>query len=487
MVIMPLKSVLFLMLSLGLVGNVGILFGGNFINFALAQTTCDQTLSVTKVVAGSIDSATANNLPFTISIRSNDVPIKTTTLTQASPLSMCVNVGDRINVSEDSSTSNSQFTFGTPSLSSDCSTTVQAGVNLNCRITDTVTGTTNSAAATPQGAQSISLPGTPEATNTAAAATPQGAVSPEFATQFNPPFQTCKANVVDASGTGSGIKTAVPGLKDQNAVRQPSENSIDVQGSIPLDKVKKAMVSLNTNIFTIQMIQDLNPTDGIKTAIASPSLTGRVIVASDDGLKQKIIDFNVQNARTECKFITLAEAVAQANTKNVKPLGELRNVIPGHVNLPDTNKLLGGLGSLVQPTVPNPQNAFPQAINPPFATCQGPAITFTNGVPTVDPTKNQNTDNLALYNIKGTSSDLDQISGHSLIVEINSDTVFTDTDHAAIFNNNNPLIKVNLISDDGKSTVHKIGFTLSDLWTDCKEISANSQDKFNVLAGENGL
>jgi hypothetical protein len=482
---MPVKSVLFLTLSLGLVGNIGILFGGNFINLAFAQGACSQTLTITKVVGGNIDTSTANNLAFPITLRVNDVP-NSLTLTQASPLSRCVNVGDRINVAEDSSTSGSQFTFATPSLSSDCSTTVQAGVNLDCTITDTVTGTTNPAA----GPQGISLPGTPEAPNTAAAATPQGAVLQQFATQFNPPFQTCKANVADASSkSSSGISLAVPAAsKDQNAIRTPSENTIAIQGSIPLDKVKKAMLSLNTNIFTIQLLQDLNPSDGIKTAIANPSLTGKVIVASDDGLKQKIIDFNVQNARTECKFITLAEAIAQANTKNVKPLGELSNVLPGHVNLPDTTKLLGGLGSLVQPTTPN-SPVFPQAINPPFATCQAPAITFPNGIPTVDLTTadNLNKDSLALYNVKGTSSDLDQISGHSLIVEINSDTVFSDSDHAGIFNNNNPLVKVNLISDDGKSTVHKIAFTLSDLWTDCKAVSANSQGTFKVMPGENGL
>lgn len=453
---------------------------------AFAQTTCNQTLTINKKVGGNIDLSTANTLPFTITVRINDGIVKNgVTLTQAVPLAMCVNPGDRINVSEDSSTSVSQFTFAAPMLSPDCGTTVEAGANLNCTITDTVTGTSNSAA-TPEATR---IAGTPEGPNIAGAGTPQAAVLPEFAAQFNPPFQTCKANVADtAATTGPGIKNAVPALsKDTNIIRTPSENTITIQGSIPLGKIKNAMASLNTDIFTIQLLQDLNPTDGIKTAIANPSLTGRVIIASDDGLKQKIINFNVQDTRTECKFITLAEAVAQANTKNVKPLGELSNVIPGHVQLPDTNKLLGGLGALVQPTSPDPQNPFPQAINPPFATCQTVDLTFTNGVPTVDPTdaKNQNKDNLALYNIKGTSSDLSQISGHSLVVEINSDIVFTDSDHAAIFNNNNPLVKVNLISDVGKSTVHKIGFNLSDMWTDCKAISANTQDIFNVLPGEN--
>jgi len=484
---MPVKSVLFLTLSLGLVGNVGILFGGNFINLALAQALCTQTLTINKVVGGSIDSATANNLPFAISLRINDVTVENSlTLTQAHAVSRCVNAGDRINVADNGPASSiSQFTFAAPSLSSDCSAIVQPGVNVNCTITDTVTGTTNSAAATPQ---AVNIAGVPGAPNLAAAATPQGAVLPQFAATFNPPFQTCKANVVDAAATtGSGIKNAIPATKAQNAVRAPSENTIAVQGSIPLNKVKNAMNSLNTNIFTIQLLQDLNPTDGIKTAIASPSLTGRIIVASDDGLKQKFIDFTVQNARTECKFITLAEAVAQANTKNVKPLGELSNVIPGHVKLPDTTKLLAGLGSFIQPTVPDPQNAFPQAINPPFATCQQPTVTFTNGIPTVDPNdvKNQNADSLALYNIKGTSSDLAQISGHSLVIEINSAIVFAESNHAGIFNNNNPLVKVNLISDVGQNTVHKIGFNLSDLWTDCKAISANSQEIFKVLPGEN--
>jgi hypothetical protein len=153
-----LKSAFVRLTLLFLIANIFLLFtySSNPIK-AFAQGACSQTLTITKVVGGNIDTSTANNLAFPITLRLNDVP-NSFTLTQASPVSRCVNAGDRINVAEDSSTSGSQFTFATPSLSSDCSTTVQAGVNLDCTITDTVTGTTNSAAATPQ---AITIPAGP--------------------------------------------------------------------------------------------------------------------------------------------------------------------------------------------------------------------------------------------------------------------------------------------------------------------------------------
>jgi hypothetical protein len=268
-------------------------------------------------------------------------------------------------------------------------------------------------------------------------------------------------------------------------MRVPSENTIAVDGTIPLDKVKSAMTSLDTNTFTISLIQDLFPNDGIKTAIASPPLTGKVIVTSDDGVKQKIIDFNIQNARTECKFITLAKAIGPANSKNTAAIGQLGKVNTGNVKIPDNNKLVAGIGSFVLPINPIPNNPFPQALNPPFATCQNPTVTVSaSGVPTVDPTTNTNKDSLALYNIRGTISDLSQISGRSLTILVNTDLVFADTDHATLINGNNPLINVNIISNADKNTAHKIGFTISDLWTDCKAVNANTQDEFRVLPGE---
>jgi len=462
----------------------GTITSGNNLVFpqAASVASCNTQLNgivtVNKVVSdpSNIASGSANTLPFTIVLTANGFPNTFTLTASSSAATFCIPTGQTVSVTE--TVLPTQFSFSSPTFSSGCNSTVQAGQTINCTVTNTITGTGTGTGVTPQ---SATVPATP--TVSIPNINPQAAVTPDVAAKANPPFQTCMMNVQIGQGGTNNVANQIPSAAGATVIRAPSSSTITVEGTVSLDRVKNAMQSLNTNTFTMQLLQDLNPADQIRTAIASPFLTGRIIVTSDDGVKQKIINFNVQNARTECKFITLAKAAQSAPNGNIVPLGRLRVNSPGHIELPDTNRVLAGIGPFVGPTTSATNGVpFPQAINPPFATCQAPQVSFVNGVPTVgDPA---NKDNLALYNIRGTLSDLNQLSGHRLVIEINSDIVQAEQDKAMLINNSNPLINVNLISDPGRSSVHQIRFTTNDLWTDCKSIDANSQEIFKEFPGE---
>lgn len=513
----PRKSVLFVTLCLCLVGNVGILLAGNFMpnanavtvfaspqsgttftsrtfssssNQAFAQGAsiqCDRQsngiVNINKVVSdpNNIASGSANSLSFTIRLTDNGVE-NTFTLTGGSPTSQtCITAGHQISIAEVGQPD--QFSF-TPTFSSDCNTTsIQAGQTLNCSITNTVTGTSNNQAAT---AQSATIPGAPTLPAADTSVTPQAATLSPFNPNSNPPFQTCNSNV---RGTGDSITNSLPNIKTANTERVPSAQTITLQGNIPLDKVRNAMNSLNTNTVIFSVENDLNPTDGVKTALSNPNIHGVAIVASDDGNKEKHIDFDVQNVRTECKFITIGKAAGPANA-NVIPLGGLGGTL-NNIKIPDAkaNKILAALGPFVTPIAPNSAQPFPPQLNPIFATCQAPTLTFTNGVATVDigTAGNLNKDSLGFYNTKVTLHNLSQVSGHSVELLLTSDIAFADADNAIITQGSNPLVQLSLVADPNHSTSHKIDSTLSDVWTDCKAISANGQTVYQPFNGELAL
>jgi hypothetical protein len=452
-------------------------------NFVLAQSattntiTCDTTqngiLTITKLVSdpNNIVGSSINNLLFGIQFTDNGLSNTISLGPPPASKSFCIQSGHAIVVTEPITTVQG-FTFS-PAFSGGCNTTINSGQTANCTITNTVQ--TGGATTIPFGA-TVSKPTT--------GVTTTQLVSPQAATIAptplnNPPFQTCEGNQVTTSGqnvvnvNGLNVPTG-----SSTATRAPSSATYTIQGAIPLDSVREAMNSLGQqHTFTIELLQDLQTSDGLMLAIANPQLSGKVIVESPNGIKQKIIDFNVQTVRTECKFITLAKAAGPAPNANVAPLGQLGQ--SKSIHAPDINKLLiGGLSVSSTPT-PGGQSSFPPVLNPPWATC----IT-TNVTPQAGAVLAVGNDNVALYNVRGDISSLSQISGNTLVIEINSDLQPTDTDLAKITDNNNPYMKVNLIADPGRNTVHQIDFTLDDMWTDCKQISTNDKNIFQPIIGE---
>jgi hypothetical protein len=101
---------------------------------------------------------------------------------------------------------------------------------------------------------------------------------------------------------------------------------------------------------------------------------GKFIVTSNDGTKHCVIDFNVVDVRTECKYITLARAVGHATNKNVSPLNEIGNSNTSELQAPDIDKLLVEENKVAS-TIEN--KAVASVLNPPFVTCVSPATDKT--------------------------------------------------------------------------------------------------------------
>jgi hypothetical protein len=473
--------------SLGLsntnTGSVISTFSNPLLDIGAAQTQADEvctanqvTLTTSKRVTGG-GGLDLTNLSFDITVTRSQQPTKTFTLFNGGSQGVCINVGEVYTVVETGKSSS--FTFTTtyinnpPGSSSpnQCSGTPLSNQPITCSIINSITGSNNGRGAlqfddstpappsSPQQSEQVTSPQAPEGPTSTGAGT-SGRIT-------NPPFQTCFGNTISTASRLGGSATVT------DLVRAPSAGQYIIEGAIPLDKVRSAMSSLNTNIITITLLSDLLPEDGVSTAVANPQFTGKVIVTDpNDGAKQRIINFGVDAVRTECKFITIAKPAGKPPNSNVAPLAELNDLKNKNIRASDIDKLLiGG----VRVTTSNTQGQFAPVLNPPFATCQSPASTANANL--------ANSDDLALYNVKGTIKSND-ISGKSLTVEITADLQQADTDLAKIIKNNNPFIKVNLIADENRASAKQIPFTLSDLWTDCKDISLATKTVFQPKAGE---
>jgi hypothetical protein len=126
---------------------------------------------------------------------------------------------------------------------------------------------------------------------------------------------------------------------------------------------------------------------------------------------------------------------------------------------------------------------FPLVLNPPFATCQTD-VTRATGF------KLQAQDNVALYIMKGTMN-ANEVSGNKLTVLLTADLNQQDIDLAKIVkangnNANNPALVANLIANENHNNAKRIDFTLTDVNTDCKQISFTDNTIFRPITGELG-
>src|SRR5690349_1272624 len=411
--------------------------------------------------------------PFTVQITNGGVQ-GTVQVSQLQSASFCISPGLLTVVESPGNSPAYQLTNNGQIVSStSCNTSVQAGQLLTCTITNS--GSNIIGGGFVQGKETPS----PSGTNTAAIglassirdinpsiveASPPGA--PNRLT--NPPFQTCAANTQN--------KTSLLTINNQNLniplpTRLPSSGTYVISGNADLGRLQNALDQFGTHTIRIELYDDLANMDRVLLGLNSPQFTGKIIVENDDGARQKVIPFNVDTVRTECKFITLAKAF---NT--VAPLGVIGNK-KGSITAPATNKeLVGGIevGSSAALT------GLPFVLNPPFATCQ--TDTTQTGIASAP-------DNLAIYIIKGSFASHSELSGHKRSVLLTADLVQRDTDAAKIVktngnNANNPVLVANLISNENQNNARKLDFTLEDVNTDCKQISLSTKSIFSPLPGE---
>ena len=427
-------------------------------SFTTLQTVdCDMATQaearVTKLVRDPDDQViNPNNLVFEVTVRQGDNLIRPT-IQGDETREFCVDDGDSFIVTETGSQTGG-FSFNT-SPSGNCNIpSVAAGSTYQCTLTNTITGNGDQNEIVP----SFEAPITPAADEGAApapAGTQGGVVGTTDVTaptSMDPPFAPCEDETVD-----------------DVVIRAASSMKIIINGKVNLEKVQNALNELNTDHFHVAIINDIKDNDRILSSISNPPYTGKIIVEDPKGLKQKIIDYNILDVRRECSYITLAEAAGFATNANVAPLGEIGD--PGRANLDPAqiDQLLIGGSILTTGT-----GDKPRSLNPPVATCN-PGTADEN--------------NLAIYNIRG---DIDRgskaLGQNDLLMYWTFDLIQTDSDRAKLVNNNNPIARVDLLTQEEKNkgiaSYEQIAFDLTDLWTDCKQIPLTTESVFEPFINE---
>jgi hypothetical protein len=489
----------------------GVVNNGLVVNgpFACASTGTPGTNQVLLTINKFVNSnglttvSPLTNLQFQIQVNNpNNGQSDTFILTAGGNVQLCVTQGQSFNVVESDQPTGLSFsttyTTTTPTLVSttdhSCfalASNVIVGQGLNCTITNTLqsgqisTNSSNNIVNSPNSTPPQS------STRTRTFVVPQGFPNSattsdnpflaQSAVPTNPPFQTCATNEGTAqtssrtgltSTTSGGITTTQLAA----TTRIPSAMTIVISGKVDLDSLGRQLQSWGTKSFNIVLKSDLQQEDGVMTQIANPRLEGEVVALNDDGAKQKVFNFVLSDVRTECKFITLAQAFGPAPNTNIAPLGQLGKVT--RVNAPSITKEL--LGGVLVGTSP-PAKTLPTVLNPPFATCQATGPSGTAGTAATGNIP----DNLALYVMKGDAKDISKISGNTLTVELTADIQPSDTDLAKIVNANNPYLVANLIADaENINQAHRIDFSLTDVTTDCKQMSLTTKSIFNIFPNE---
>jgi hypothetical protein len=306
-----------------------------------------------------------------------------------------------------------------------------------------------------------STPGQESAVTVGSLAEAGGPTTPQStATQtrpFNPPTGTC-----------TDIQTqTTPAV----TIRKPSSMKIVINGKVDLSKVQDALSDLRTNTFHVAVTSDLKSNDGISASISNPQFMGYIVVQDKKGLQQEIIKYNILDFRRECTFITLAEAAGPATNANVAPLGELGDPERAKLEPSEIDKLLLG-GEQVTGGTPKDESLV---FNPPFSGC---LVDTTTNPPVLG-------DNFAIYNIRGEiDRKSDALNEDNLLIQATIDLNQRDTDLAKLVDNNNPLMHVDLLTQENKDRVDKISFSLSDVWTDCKQIALSTETVFEPFDNE---
>lgn len=500
----------------GLSNIIGAQGLSNTLSGCTTPSSNQATLTISKQVLNPSQLATVpalDTLQFRIVVTNDNAQASVFTLTGSSSQTLCINPG-RFTVTE--TTLPQGFSFiatYTPSgpgvqVSSDgahcVGTNIAAGQNVACTITNTLVSsstinnsTINNSTSSLVTPPSNNPPQSPIRTRTFII--PQGlqnaastTANPNIATSpipSNPPFQVCATNEGLSGSAATGVSIARLGVNAEVGTalttRIPSAMTIVISGRVDLDNLRSQLQAFGTKTFSIVLKSDLAPEDGIMTQVANPRLEGEVLAQSKDGAKQKVFNFVLSDVRTECKYITLAQAFGPAPNTNVAPLGRMtsdggKNIAASSI----TKELVGGV---IVGTTP-PAKTLPTVLNPPFASCQVQAATQAGsaGTPAAGTVANGNLpDNLALYVMKGDASDISSISGNTLTVELTVDLQPSDSDLAKIVNANNPYVVANLVADaDNINRAHRVDFSLTDVTTDCKQVSLNTKSVFTPFPNE---
>jgi hypothetical protein len=365
----------------------------------------------------------------------------------------CLNQGETVRVSE----VESDTVEFTPVFAGDgcVINSVIANEEYECVVTNTITGTGGNGIVRAQadGTDGDTALSDPEIEGgvIAQAGEPGPTLPTGEGLQRDPPFARCEDNT--PTGTTDPIIT-------------PSSMKIVINGKVNLEKVHDALDELDTDQFHLALLNDLKENDGISSSISAPPYMAKIIIQDSHGLKQKIIDYNILDVRRECSYITLAEATGPATNANIAPLGEIGDPERANLHPSEIDRLLVGGPILTTGTT----ELRPLILNPPVTVCNAGENTNNN---------------FAIYNIRGQiDRESKGLDGNNLVMYWTFDLIQQDIDLAKIVDNNNPFARVDLLTQEEKNRYQPIRFSLTDLWTDCKQIALATDSVFEPFINE---
>jgi hypothetical protein len=290
----------------------------------------------------------------------------------------------------------------------------------------------------------------------------------------DPPFRACEALVLDQNAD----------VGDTNKfIRIPSGADYIIKGQISGDGLQSLIQENGKSDVTIRIINDLFQLDAFPISHEINSkYVGELVYFKDEGLKKNVLNFRIDSIDTSCYFITLIEPIKPLsnNEKNkFTPLGEKgKELFEKHADTPKFIKLLKG-ESLVTEIVKGVQGETlvdPRGLTPPFGPCATTVEAFNfnddTGLGFFDGDLTfLNSGQFAHYNIIGDIRDKINSKNYAgnldFVIKLTVDLNLQASDRAKIVDNENPIVKVELLFNPGGDSAQKLDFNLKGLTYNC--------------------
>jgi hypothetical protein len=266
-----------------------------------------------------------------------------------------------------------------------------------------------------------------------------------------------------------------------------SSNS-EVNPGFPDDELQQFVFSI---LFDNKV--SINPTVDNTVRLAPTNPYFKAKVSGDrEPFDHDSAGFSISRIWTDCKFTAIAKAITKfedssqisADGDKLIPLGTLNEIYPDKASVPSSLDELEDPGSLklgvkeglssgvskekLLITSPGTGGVRQFMLNPPFLTCQDKINTGSGSVAVKD-------NLLSHYTIVGAAKTNELKGGSEVKASLRVTVDINPNDQAVITENNNEIVKLNLVINPGERNVEVVPMSLLDISTDCLSVSFAEQ------------
>jgi len=303
------------------------------------------------------------------------------------------------------------------------------------------------------------------------------------------PIDVCKTEEADQEFIPISAEYNFDGVLQISKMKNIAENSkSEVRPGYPDKKLQQYIFNI---LFDNHVRIDPNEDNTVRLAPTNPFFKAKVS-ADREPFDYHSAGFSIDRIWTACKFTSIAKALTKFDESSkistegdrLYPLGTLDKVFPDKADVPaDLDELedpgslkIGrqeGLASAISPTgtEENPDLSATM-INPPFLQCNDKIL--ASGDP-----GNEVTDNLLSHYIIAGALEAGKLEGQGIHDKVKASLRVTvdinPNDQAVITENNNEIIKINLVVNPNERNAKVIPVSLLDISTDCISVSFAEQ------------